>query len=115
MAGEQAEPTLSHSLDRHWKLQLQAIDPSVQVCPGISVSLGFWGGEFWAGGSILALCLRGAQELWMLWPALGSVPPSEIITKHRASATLTAWPVPPLQIRIQRPHVMPPSQPPQQP
>ncbi|XP_041898172.1 mucin-4 [Corvus kubaryi] len=31
MAGEQAEPTLSHSLERHWKLQLQAIDPSVQI------------------------------------------------------------------------------------
>ncbi|XP_016155942.1 PREDICTED: mucin-4 [Ficedula albicollis] len=30
-AGEQAEPTLSHSLKRHWKLQLQAIDPSVQI------------------------------------------------------------------------------------
>ncbi|XP_018863293.1 mucin-4 isoform X1 [Parus major] len=31
MAGEQAEPTISHSLERHWKLQLQAIDPSVQI------------------------------------------------------------------------------------
>ncbi|XP_077039791.1 LOW QUALITY PROTEIN: mucin-4 [Agelaius phoeniceus] len=31
MAGEQAEPTNSHSLERHWKLQLQAIDPSVQI------------------------------------------------------------------------------------
>ncbi|KAM7043571.1 LOW QUALITY PROTEIN: mucin-4 [Acridotheres tristis] len=30
-AGEQAEPTLSHSLERQWKLQLQAIDPSVQI------------------------------------------------------------------------------------
>ncbi|XP_032924312.1 mucin-4 [Catharus ustulatus] len=30
-AEEQAEPTLSHSLERHWKLQLQAIDPSVQI------------------------------------------------------------------------------------
>nr|XP_026647819.1 mucin-4 isoform X1 [Zonotrichia albicollis] len=29
MAGEQAEPT--QSLERHWKLQLQAIDPSVQI------------------------------------------------------------------------------------
>ncbi|KAF2976181.1 hypothetical protein EK904_010212, partial [Melospiza melodia maxima] len=29
MAGEQAEPT--QSLGRHWKLQLQAIDPSVQI------------------------------------------------------------------------------------
>ncbi|XP_071422801.1 mucin-4 isoform X2 [Pithys albifrons albifrons] len=31
MAGEQAEPTYSHSLERHWKPQLQAIDPSVQI------------------------------------------------------------------------------------
>ncbi|XP_041323615.1 mucin-4 isoform X1 [Pyrgilauda ruficollis] len=31
MAGEQAEPTGSHSLERHWKLQLQAIDPSLQI------------------------------------------------------------------------------------
>ncbi|XP_053842503.1 mucin-4 [Vidua macroura] len=31
MAGEQAEPTISHSLERHWKLQLQAIDPSAQI------------------------------------------------------------------------------------
>ncbi|XP_039930418.1 mucin-4 [Hirundo rustica] len=31
MAGEQAEPTISHSLERHWKLQLQDIDPSVQI------------------------------------------------------------------------------------
>ncbi|XP_054138994.1 mucin-4 [Melozone crissalis] len=29
MAGEQAEPT--QSLERHWKLQLQTIDPSVQI------------------------------------------------------------------------------------
>ncbi|XP_038002491.1 mucin-4 isoform X2 [Motacilla alba alba] len=31
MAEEQAEATVSHSLERHWKLQLQAIDPSVQI------------------------------------------------------------------------------------
>ncbi|XP_066049485.1 mucin-4 [Chamaea fasciata] len=31
MAGEQEEPTISHSLERHWKLQLQAIDPSAQI------------------------------------------------------------------------------------
>ncbi|XP_066182017.1 mucin-4 [Sylvia atricapilla] len=31
MAGEQAEPATSHSLERHWKLQLQAIDPSAQI------------------------------------------------------------------------------------
>ncbi|XP_029884256.1 mucin-4 [Aquila chrysaetos chrysaetos] len=31
MAGERAEPTRSHSLERRWGLQLQAIDPSVQI------------------------------------------------------------------------------------
>ncbi|XP_040469503.1 mucin-4 [Falco naumanni] len=31
MAGERAEPTLSHSLERCWEPQLQAIDPSVQI------------------------------------------------------------------------------------
>ncbi|XP_037263180.1 mucin-4 [Falco rusticolus] len=31
MAGERAEPTLPHSLERCWEPQLQAIDPSVQI------------------------------------------------------------------------------------
>ncbi|XP_064522242.1 mucin-4 isoform X2 [Pseudopipra pipra] len=31
MAEERAEPIRSHSLERHWKPQLQAIDPSVQI------------------------------------------------------------------------------------
>ncbi|XP_049658495.1 mucin-4 [Accipiter gentilis] len=31
MAEERAEPTRSHSLERCWELQLQAIDPSVQI------------------------------------------------------------------------------------
>ncbi|XP_075617406.1 mucin-4 isoform X3 [Balearica regulorum gibbericeps] len=30
-AGERAETSCSHSLERHWELQLQAIDPSVQI------------------------------------------------------------------------------------
>ncbi|XP_068262633.1 mucin-4 [Nyctibius grandis] len=32
MAAERAEPIRSHSPERCWELQLQAIDPSVQVC-----------------------------------------------------------------------------------
>lgn len=35
MAGEQAEPALSRPPETHWEPQLQAIDPSVQVCPGL--------------------------------------------------------------------------------
>ncbi|XP_056214848.1 mucin-4 [Falco biarmicus] len=31
MAGERAEPTLPHSLERCWEPQLQAVDPSVQI------------------------------------------------------------------------------------
>ncbi|XP_009466782.1 PREDICTED: mucin-4 [Nipponia nippon] len=39
-AGEQAVSTHSHSLERRWEPQLQAIDPSIQVCPGVIVPMG---------------------------------------------------------------------------
>lgn len=62
MAEERAEPTRSHSLERCWELQLQAIDPSVQVCPEVIVPMGVGVGGRGLGTHVLALCLKDAWE-----------------------------------------------------
>ncbi|XP_039569786.1 mucin-4 isoform X2 [Passer montanus] len=78
MAGEQAEPMGSHSLERHWKLQLQAIDPSLQVCPQVTASIGL-GSSGWAlNPGPVPQRSSGAvphpEASPILWLALGSVP-----------------------------------------
>lgn len=112
-AAERAESTRSHGLGRLWEPRLQAIDPSVQVCPGLLSPA--WGGAGLAGHRCPCPGAQSPSELPCGAQSWGIRDIGGCTTGGAGSKTSTACPVPSLQIRIKRPQVRAPSQPALQP